>query len=110
MEKPFETETAFQNNFSPLALFYCKCTVYCCYGVYSYYDCHSHFNFDTGTKGSTQSSETSSSGLGAIVGGATSGALLLLCAIIMTVVVVYLFLKWRSKSRVKRLQMGIFAM
>ena len=52
----------------------------------------------------------SSSGLGGIIGGSVFGALLLVCAVIAMVVAIYLFLKWRTKSRMKRLQKGIFAM
>ena len=58
----------------------------------------------------TNSGPESSSGVGSEVGGGVSGALLLIGAAIVTVVIVCLFRKWKSKKKMKRLQMDIFAM
>ena len=55
-------------------------------------------------------SDTSSSGSGGVIGGGVVGALLFISGTITVVVVVYVFLRWRTKSRVKRLQMGLFTM
>ena len=38
------------------------------------------------------------------------GALFFMGGTVTMVVVIYLFLRWRTNSRVKRLQMGIFTM
>ena len=66
----------------------------------------------TGTKDSDsfQGSKSSYSELAVIIGGSVSSGLLILCIAIAVVVVIYFSLKWRTKLRVKRLQMGIFTM
>ena len=50
----------------------------------------------------------SKSELAVIIGGSVSGGLLILCIAVVVIVGIYRFLKWRTKLRVKRLQMGIF--
>ena len=49
-------------------------------------------------------------GIGGIIGGSVVGVLFFMGGTVTMVVVTYLFLKWRTNSRVKRLQMGIFTM
>ena len=68
------------------------------------------FMIGTGERNSSHASRGSSSGFQVIVGGSASGALLFICVAILVVVVICVFLKWRTKSRVKKFQMGIFSM
>ena len=52
----------------------------------------------------------SSSGSGGKVGGGVAGALLFIGAAITTMIALYFLLKWKTKKRMKKLQMDIFAM
>ena len=55
-------------------------------------------------------SSSGSSGSGSKVGGGVAGALLLIGAAITTMIALYFLLKWKTKKRMKKLQMDIFAM
>ena len=65
-------------------------------------DCDSHLLINSDKKGPD--------GIGGIIGGSVVGALFFMGGTVTMVVVTYLFLRWRTNSRVKRLQMGIFTM
>lgn len=52
----------------------------------------------------------SKSAVGGRVAGAMVGIVVLMGAPIVTVVSIYLFIKWKRKRRVENLQMDIFAM